>query len=168
MFEKIRDHIIERGLKDCRRLLREGKGPEGFYNGAVDGFEACREFGDLPTLQSHIRALEGKEFARRTPCAFGGQSAGPSSLKEWWYWRGYLMQLEFVWDRVSLLESVTYRSWDPSNRVSARAVIDVLELTQRIFPRPGVGSQAAAGQVKDMVGLTKKIKPGQERDDDQA
>ena len=41
MFNKVREYIIERGLKDCGKLLAEGRGQAGFYDGAVDGFDAC-------------------------------------------------------------------------------------------------------------------------------
>lgn len=133
MFDQVRDYIIERGLSDCRGLRDEGKGPEGFYDGAVDGFEACRGFEDLDPLKARIHELQEEELTRRMGTAIYGHPSEPSKVKEWWYWRGYLMQLEFTLDRLSLLEALTH-GHPETPMVSARAVIDVLDLTQRILP----------------------------------
>ena len=121
LFVQVRDFVANRGLVECQKLLEQDEGPPGFYKGAITGFKECEQFSDLDALANRIdelRKLEEKRFVTQGP------SPDKVQLTEWFYWRGYLCQLEFLWDRARLLGD-----WPIT--VSATAVVDLFE---RILP----------------------------------
>ena len=116
---EIRDFIIERGLKECKELLAKGEGTPGFYHGACDGFEECRKYQSFEELEAPLSELAVKSQERYRAMCHPDRTK--KELEEYCYWAGFAAQLEFVRDRLAILQG-------KPGVVSARAVLDLEEI----------------------------------------
>lgn len=105
--EKLKNDIIERGLKACEEELKKAEGNmKHFYRGSIEGFKEAEEIYDLKTFEKRIKKLMEKELemvndylkSREEP------KEGDRFLKEYWELKGRKTQLQFVYNRLRVFE----------------------------------------------------------------
>jgi hypothetical protein len=116
LVRRVRAELIRDGLAEVKQAYPEGT-PE--RKGATVGLLLCET---LTTADEYAGALEERhDEERRLRCGIGGD------LAAFWEHRYATLQVEYVYERLRLF-------WNVGETVSARAVVKVAEIIERISP----------------------------------
>jgi hypothetical protein len=94
--------IIEGGLLDCLKHYEKGEGPPGFYQGSIQAFDQCRKYSSIDAIEARIKQLRLLQTKAEHAIK---DSPDDRQLKDYWYLTGYMLQLEYMLDKVILLRS---------------------------------------------------------------
>lgn len=115
---RVRDELIRDGLAEVRQEYPEGT-PE--RKGATVGFLLCET---LETADDYAGALDERHDQERR---LRFEAPLGADLAAFWEHRYATLQVEYVYERLRLF-------WNVGETVSARAVVKVAEILERISP----------------------------------
>jgi hypothetical protein len=109
---ELRDKIVERGMQSMKDEMRKP-----IREGGIVGFEISKTLKTREEYEEKIKELREKTFKLFMATPFPTQK----QTDEYWYYKSILLQVEFVYERLSVL-------WGNVPSLSAHAVIDINEL----------------------------------------
>lgn len=129
-FAQVRDLIIKRGLDSCRKEQQEGIGPDGFYAGSIDAYLEAHKLNSLAELENKIAEMEKEEL--QVYSVLNAVSMMPARDHDFWYKRGYQLQLDFLWQRLSV---VCGRARNVPGAVIQDVVAIMADQRSEVFPK---------------------------------